>query len=197
MVVGTISAWFTEENLKYLFEQYAALGPLPGILLTFIKSFIPPIPTIVLITINAAVYGLWFGFLYSFIGLIGGSLTFFLILRKLAGTRYAERLTSKPKVQRGLKWVRRNSFSYVFLLSLFPIGPFVVINIVAAVAKMSLRKFATGIILGKAIMVFTISYLGQDWAMFIRDPMKLLYIGVFLALSIHISRRIEQNYTRE
>jgi uncharacterized membrane protein YdjX (TVP38/TMEM64 family) len=72
-----------------------------------------------------------------------------------------------------------------------------VINIVAAVAKMSLRKFATGILLGKAIMVFAISYLGQDWAMFIRDPMKLLYIGVFLALSIHISRRIEQNYTRE
>lgn len=122
---------------------------------------------------------------------------FLLLLRKLAGHRYVERITNRPKVQRGLIWVRKNAFSYVFLLSLFPIGPFVVINIVAATAKMSLRKFALAIILGKGIMVFAISYLGQDWRSFFEDPIKLLVLVTFLALSIHISRRIERNYTEQ
>jgi uncharacterized membrane protein YdjX (TVP38/TMEM64 family) len=190
-----LSDWFTEANIKQLLETYASYGPVPALLLTFLKSYIPPIPSMVLISVNAAVYGLWWGFLYSYIGLVTGCITFFLLLRRLAGTRLAERLTNKPKVQKSLDWVRNHGFSYVFLLSLFPIGPFVIINIVSAAARMAIRKFITAIVLGKAVMVFYISYFGRDWQSFLHEPIKLFILVVFLALSILVSRRMERRFT--
>ena len=103
---GTLSVMdlFTEQNLAMWLEKYRTLGPLPGILLTFMKSFIPPLPTIVIVGLNAALYGLWWGFLYSWLGLISGSLLTFLLVRKGAKLAWVRRWSGKPKVQQALVW---------------------------------------------------------------------------------------------
>lgn len=36
-----IMSWLTEERLLLLLEQYRSFGPLPGVGLTFMKSFVP------------------------------------------------------------------------------------------------------------------------------------------------------------
>ncbi|MBC8079631.1 MAG: TVP38/TMEM64 family protein [Gorillibacterium sp.] len=191
----SISTW-TEEDLRNLLEKYRALGPLPGIALTFLKSFIPPLPTIVIVGLNAAVYGLWLGFLYSWLGLVSGCLTTFLIVRKAASHRYFQRWARKPKVQKGMVWVRHNAFSYVFILSLFPVGPFVVINLVAALARMRLRSFAIALFFGKAIMVFAVSYIGSDLERFTRRPVDILYVLLFIGASLWISKKVEGHFTK-
>lgn len=195
--IGGIEALFTEQNLQDLLERYRSLGPLPGIALTFAKSFIPPMPTIVIVGVNAAVYGLWLGFLYSWIGIVGGCMTTFLLVRKAAGHPYLERWASKPKVRRSMIWVRRNAFSYVFLLSLFPVGPFVVINMAAGLARMRIRSFLIAIVTGKAIMVLAVSMIGHDIERFIRRPYEMVYVVLFVGVSLWISKKIEARYTRE
>ena len=184
----------TEEDFIAWLERYRSFGPLPGILLTFAKSFIPPLPTILIVGVNAAVYGLWFGFLYSWIGIVAGCLTTFLIIRRIAGHPWLDRWTRKPKVQRGLVWVRRNAFSYVFLLSLFPVGPFVVVNMAAAVARMNFRSFLIAIAFGKAVMVMSVSLIGYDLRRFIERPVELVYVALFIGLSLYISKWIERRY---
>lgn len=184
----------TEDDLKAWLEQYRSLGPLPGILLTFAKSFIPPLPTLLIVGVNAAVYGLWLGFLYSWIGIVGGCLTTFLIVRRIAGHPWLDRWVRKPKVQRGLVWIRRNAFSYVFLLSLFPVGPFVAVNIAAAVARMNFRSFLIAILFGKAIMVMTVSLIGYDLQRFVERPIELVYVALFVGLSLYISRKMEKRF---
>lgn len=163
MSISDILSNVTEENLKSLLEQYRAFGPFPGIALTFMKSFVPPLPTILIVGVNAAVYGLWLGFLYSWLGIVSGCLVTFMVVRKVAGHPYFLRWAKKPKVQKSLVWVRRNAFSYVFLLSIFPVGPFVVINMAAAIAQMRLRSFFIAIVFGKAIMVMSVSIIGHDF----------------------------------
>ena len=59
-----IMSYITEENIRFWLEKFRSLGPLPGILLTFMKSFVPPLPTLLIVGVNGAVYGLWAGFLY-------------------------------------------------------------------------------------------------------------------------------------
>ncbi|MBW5446022.1 TVP38/TMEM64 family protein [Cohnella sp. CFH 77786] len=184
----------TEEDLRRWLESYRSLGPLPGILLTFAKSFVPPLPTILIVGVNAAVYGMWLGFLYSWIGIVAGCVTTFLIVRRIAGHPRLERWMRKPKVQRALVWVRRNAFSYVFLLSLFPVGPFVVINMAAAVARMNVRSFIIAIACGKAIMVLAVSYIGHDVGRFIERPLEGVYVVLFIAASLFISRKIERHF---
>lgn len=196
MDISDILSHLTEENLKELLEKYRGLGPIPGILLTFMKSFVPPLPTILIVGVNAAVYGLWLGFLYSWIGIVSGCLVTFLIVRKIAGHPYLDRWAQKPRVQKSLIWVRQNAFSYVFLLSLFPVGPFVVINMAAAVARMRLRSFLIAILFGKAIMVLSVSIVGHDLMRFVRNPIELIYVVLFVSASLWISKRIEARFTR-
>jgi uncharacterized membrane protein YdjX (TVP38/TMEM64 family) len=192
-IAGYLSS-LTEEDLKHWLDSYRSFGPLPGILLTFAKSFIPPLPTIVIVGVNAAVYGLWLGFLYSWMGIVSGCLVSFFLVRRIAGHPMLDRWAQKPKVQRSLVWVRRNAFSYVFLLSLFPVGPFVVINIAAGMARMRTSSYLIAILFGKAIMVLSVSLIGHDIGRFIRHPEQLLYVAVFIGISLYISKKIESRF---
>ncbi|WP_372631399.1 TVP38/TMEM64 family protein [Cohnella sp.] len=196
-LVSDILSNLTEENLTRVLEQYREFGPLPGIALTFMKSFVPPLPTLLIVGVNAAVYGLWLGFLYSWIGIVGGCIFTFLVVRKAAGHPYFVRFARKPKVEKSLVWIRRNAFSYVFLLSIFPVGPFVVINIAAAIAQMRLRSFFIAILFGKAIMVMSVSIIGHDFMRFVERPIELIYVVLFLGLSLWISKKIERRFTRD
>ncbi|MGF7049480.1 putative membrane protein YdjX (TVP38/TMEM64 family) [Paenibacillus sp. DS2015] len=191
-----IMSILTEENIKEILDRYRDFGPLPGILLTFMKSFIPPLPTFVIVGVNAAVYGLWLGFLYSWIGMICGCLVTFMVVRKVASTPYLQKWAQKPKVQKSMIWIRRNAFSYVFLLSIFPVGPFVVINIASGVAGMRLRSFFIAVFFGKAIMIFYVSYIGYDLRRFVEHPFQLLYVFLFIGLSLFISKKIEHHFTK-
>lgn len=193
--LDTIS-WLTEERLRLLLEQYRSLGPLPGIVLTFMKSFVPPLPTIAIVGLNGAVYGLWLGFLYSWIGLVTGCLTTFLIIRKIGSHRYLQKWAARPKVAKSMTWVRQSGFSYVFLLSLFPVGPFVVINMAAGLAGMRLRSYLLALCAGKAIMVFAVSYIGNDVARFIRNPGEILYVLLFIGVSLWCVKAIEARFAR-
>lgn len=156
-----IMSYFTEENIIMLLEQFRSYGPLPGILITFMKSFIPPLPTLLIVGANGAVYG-WAGFIYSWIGLVGGSFLTFLIIRRIATTSYIQRWTKKPKVQKSLRWIRRNAFSYVFILGMFPMGPFVLVNMAAGAAQMRPGLFLLAAGLGKGIMIFYVTYIGTN-----------------------------------
>ncbi|MCI3920386.1 TVP38/TMEM64 family protein [Paenibacillus sp. TRM 82003] len=188
----------TEEGQWILWlEQYRSFGPLPGLLLPFLKSFIPPLPTMIIIGWNAAVYGLWLGFLYSWIGVFAGCLTTFLIIRKLSEHPFMRRWSEKPKVRRGMLWIRRNAFSYVFLLGLFPIGPFVVVNVAAGLARMNVRSYALAVAAGKGIMIFTVSYFGHDPAMYVEHPWRLLYILLLVGVSLFFSKRLEAKFAKE
>ncbi|OBR62453.1 hypothetical protein A7K91_02225 [Paenibacillus oryzae] len=193
--IALLSSW-TEGDLRAWLEHFRSFGPLPGILLTFMKSFVPPLPTMVIIGLNAAVYGLWQGFLYSWIGIVSGCLTTFMLVRKASNLRYVQRWRQKPKVQKALHWARRNAFSYVFVLSLFPMGPFVAVNVAAAVSGMTVRSYLAALLPGKAIMIFYVSYIGYDLERFARRPWEIVFIVLFVALAWWISRKVEAHFTK-
>lgn len=194
MGISELLSYLTEENLAILIDKYRSLGPLPGLILPFMKSFIPPLPTLVIISVNAAVYGLWLGFLYSWIGIVCGCLVTFLIVKKVAGHPYLERWSQKPKVQKSLVWARRQAFNYVFILSLFPLGPFVIVNIAAGLVGMRFRSFLVAVVMGKAVMVLSVSFIGYDLKRFMEHPYQIIYVVLFVVVSMVISKRIEKRF---
>ncbi|MDQ0891642.1 putative membrane protein YdjX (TVP38/TMEM64 family) [Paenibacillus sp. V4I9] len=194
MGITELLSYLTEENLAMILDKYRSLGPLPGLLLPFMKSFVPPLPTLVIISVNAAVYGLWLGFLYSWIGIVCGCLVTFAIVKKVAGHPYLERWAQKPKVQKSLLWARRQAFNYVFILSLFPIGPFVVINMAAGLVGMKFRSFLVAVAAGKAVMVLSVSFIGHDPKRFIENPYELIYVALFIVISLMISKKVEKRF---
>lgn len=196
MDIKELLSYLTEENLMLLLDKYRSFGPLPGLLLPFMKSFIPPLPTLVIISVNAAVYGLWLGFLYSWIGIVCGCLVTFAIVKKVAGHPFLVRWSQKPKVQKSLNWARRHAFNYVFILSLFPLGPFVVINMAAGLVQMRFRSFLVAVAAGKAVMVMSVSFIGYDLKRFVNNPYELIYVVLFIGISLVISKKVEKRFMR-
>ncbi|MGN7356736.1 TVP38/TMEM64 family protein [Paenibacillus sp. SAF-054] len=185
----------TEQNIELFLERFRSLGPLPGVLLTFMKSFVPPLPTLVIVGANAAIYGLWLGFLYSWIGLVTGSLLTFWLIRKASDTPFIQRWAVKPKVRKAMVWAQRNGFSFVFLLSMLPIGPFVVINMAAGLTRMRAGSFAAAVALGKGVMVFCVSYIGTHLSDFIEQPAKFIGVALFIAASLWLNQRLQAYFT--
>lgn len=191
IIVTDIMSLFTEDNLSSFLEKLGALGPIPGILLTFMKSFVPPLPTALIVGVNAAVYGFWPGFIYSWIGLVTGSFLTFLVVRRISGSRYLDKWAQKPKVQKGMRWIQRNGFSYVFLLGILPVGPFVAVNVAAGLARMHIQSYLLAVALGKGIMVFCVSFVGANFRDFVEQPLLLLAVLFVVIALLWISRKVE------
>ncbi|ERI07924.1 TVP38/TMEM64 family protein [Aneurinibacillus aneurinilyticus] len=190
-----LKAYFSEENLLMLLAKYESFGPFPGIFMPFIEAFFPPLPLIAIVAGNAAAYGLWLGFLYSWVGVCLGAGTVFLLCRKLGQHRFLNFLTRHPKVNEAMNWMNRHGFSAIFLFSCFPFTPSSLVNVVAGLSNIPTSHFMAAIMLGKAIMIFIISFIGHDFMSFIEQPWKLLVVLLAIFLLWFVGKRVETQLT--
>ncbi|MBW5445461.1 TVP38/TMEM64 family protein [Cohnella sp. CFH 77786] len=182
------------EDIQALLDRYSALGPLPGILLPLLEALLPFLPLVVFVVANASAYGLWAGFLYSWIGACLGALLVFLLARWF-GRRYGDRIRRRyPKTERFFTWMERKGFTPIFLLSCFPFSPSALVNISAGVSKMPLASFLTAIVLGKAVMIFTLSFLGADLRAMTEQPWRIAAAVAVLVVMWYGGKKLEKRY---
>ncbi|QTN01387.1 TVP38/TMEM64 family protein [Sediminibacillus dalangtanensis] len=175
-----------------LLKTYEGLGPLPGILLPFIEAFLPFLPLVVFVLANAAAYGLLEGFLFSWIGASAGALCVFMLVRKLGNKRFFIWLRKNKQVERVTEWLERHGFGPLFLLMCFPFSPSSVINIVAALSKVSFQQFILAVLLGKTVMIFTIAFVGDSIVSFAQNPVKTIVVGICILLFWIFGKFLEQ-----
>lgn len=186
-VIMTIEMNFLKENeflefVKNLLNDYEKLGPLPGILLPFIEAFLPFLPLFVFVLANGIAYGLFKGFLYSWIGASLGSLGVFLIIRQLGNKKIFKRIRDHKQVKRVTSWVERRGFGPLFILLCFPFSPSSVINVVAGLSRVNVYQFILAVFLGKAVMIFSIAYIGTSVLEFAKSPLKTIILSGCIVL---------------
>lgn len=181
-----------EELIEQLLGYYEGLGPLPGILLPFIESFLPFLPLIVIVMANAAAYGLFRGFIFSWIGETVGSITLFLLIRRFRHLQVFRWIHTNRHVKRITGWVERRGFGPIFILLCFPFSPSSVINLVAALSRISFIQFALAILLGKTVMIFSISYVGSSLASFAENPVRTVIVAVSVSLFWLFGKHLEK-----
>ncbi|NIK12801.1 TVP38/TMEM64 family protein [Alkalibacillus almallahensis] len=178
-----------------LLEFYGSFGPLPGVLLPFIEAFLPFLPNLVFILANSIVYGLVFGFLYSWIGASVGAVVVFILVRKSERFNWVRRIKYQRHIQRITNFFDQRGFGPMFLLLCFPFSPSALINVVAAFTKMSLQSFVLTVGLAKAVMIFSVSYVGDSLASFATEPIKTVVVGIVVGLFWLIGKFIEKRIT--
>src|SRR5688572_4501216 len=129
------------DSIQWTLESYSQWGPLPGILLPMVESFLPVLPLFLIIAANANIYGLWLGFILSWIGVTAGAISVFWISRKLGRNVKGWLERRFPKSARFFNWVERKGFTPLFLLACFPFTPSVVITVVSGLSKVPFRTF--------------------------------------------------------
>jgi uncharacterized membrane protein YdjX (TVP38/TMEM64 family) len=174
--------YFTEENILKLLEQYRDLGFLPGILLPMLESFIPILPLFLFVAGNAAAYGFWLGFIYSWIGVCLGSAIVFLLVRKYGQKRFLNFLNRHTNTTRMLNWVERHGFGMLFLIYCFPFTPSALVNIVGGLSRINKKTFFLALALGKLVMIAIVSFIGYDFVDVLKSPLKLglIVFGIFV-----------------
>ncbi|WP_156288826.1 TVP38/TMEM64 family protein [Oceanobacillus salinisoli] len=204
----TFSNWETmlekegvEDFILQLLEQYEGLGPLPGFFLPFVEAFLPFLPLIVFVLTNAAAYGLLEGFLLSWLGASVGAITVFIIIRQLRSQKWVRKIRKNKQVSAITSWVDKHGFGPLFLLLAFPFSPSSIINIVAGLSKVSIQQFTLAVLLGKSVMIFSISYVGTSIMEFAENPLKtiivFIIIGLFWMIGKIIEKRLQKRAERE
>ena len=187
----TLKEWFTLENIMQLIQEYRSFGPIPGILLPMLEAFLPFLPLVLFVMANANAFGLWFGFIFSWIGACVGALLVFWIVRKFGRKRALNFLTKHKRVQKLMHWVERHGFGPLFILLCFPFTPSAVVNIVAGLSEISRKQYMLAVMSGKFVMIFTVSYIGHDIHSLLTKPFRTAVVGVVIFILWYVGKRIE------
>jgi len=190
--VAIVKELFTVENIEYVAAQYRTLGPVMGVLLPFLEAFLPFLPLVVFVVANASAFGLWIGFLLSWLGSVAGSYAVFLLVRHFGKHPKLQFVTGSKKVQKLIKWVDMNGISPLFVLLCFPFTPSVIVNIVAGFSHIHKKYYLTVLLAGKFVMIFGMSVLGYDLKSLLTSPVRLISAGVAVVLLWWIGKLIEK-----
>lgn len=196
MYVELLKEWFTLENIMGLIEKYRSLGPIPGILLPMLEAFLPFLPLFLFVMANANAFGLWFGFLFSWVGASIGAILVFTVVRRYGQKRFMHFLSKNPKVQKLMLWVEKHGFGPLFLLLCFPFTPSAVVNIVAGLSKISYTQYMLAVLAGKMVMIFTISFVGYDLYSLITKPIRTAIVGVVIFILWLVGKHVEIRLNR-
>lgn len=186
-----------EVFLHQLLNQYEGLGPLPGIVLPFIEAFLPFLPLMFFVLGNTAAFGLLQGFFYSWIGASGGAIAVFFLIRRLRNIKWIDKRVRKiQRVTKVTSWLERHGFGPLFLLLCFPFSPSAVIHVVAGLSKVNAKQFILAVLLGKAVMIFSIAYVGSSMMAFAANPVRAVIILISAALFWRIGKYTENRLQR-
>ncbi len=148
-----IDFWFN------LLIEFKDLGPIAPIALVMLESFFPFLPLILIVTFIIGAYGIFWGFIYSLIGNVAGSLLVFFIFRFFKHQAFMNRFVHRKRVERLLNWVLRQHPSFLVFLVASPFTPSSFVNISFGLSGYSKRLFSLSVIIGKILlMVFLVAF---------------------------------------
>lgn len=192
MNFGSLNDWATVDFLHKIIHSYESLGLLIGLLLPFLDSFLGFIPLWVIVGVNCSVFGFWPGFFVSFVGSVLGTMSLFLLLRKIGRNKVTNFLYRSNKKHTILDWIDHSGFGPVFILFCFPFTPSFFTNIFAAVSKIRTVPYLCGITLGKLVMILIVSIIGHDIKSLIDHPVKTIYVLISIAILWYVGKIVEK-----
>lgn len=131
----------TQEEIQDFLASKGALAPLLFILITFLQVTIIPIPSPITVLVGNYLFGFWGSFVYSYIGMLAGSLLAF-YLGRVFGRKFINWLVSdKSTVDNYLEKIKVKGNVLLFLMFLFPFFPDDLLCSVAGIMSISFFSF--------------------------------------------------------
>jgi len=197
MDFNSLKEFISQENILEIIKSYKAFGPIPGILLPLLEAFLPFLPLVVFVIANTNAFGLWLGFLLTWLGSTIGAILVFLVIRKYGHIRLLSFIKRNKQVKKLTKWLDVHGFGPIFLMLCFPFTPSAVVNIVAGLSHISRSQYIFAVMSGKLVMIFTISYVGHDIVSLITNPGRTAIIAVIIFVLWYVGKKIELSLNRD
>lgn len=145
-------------------DPWAPLLVLAAFLLAALVAF--PVNALVLAT--AAVYGPWYGFAYSLLGVFSSAFLVYFVGAWLGKAALARLLG--PKLQRVLDGVRERGILVVVAFRVVPVAPGTFVNLALGASGIRLSDFAIGSVVGMTPGLLLVSIMGDRLVALIANP---------------------------
>ena len=149
------------ESLQKYIGQYGVLGPVFLTSFQALQVVIPILPGFLGCAVGSVMFGPFLGFLCNYIGISGGSIIAFFLARKF-GMPLLQELFPQDKYKRWAAWASKSKSytTFLFLAMLLPLFPDDFLCYLTGVSKMTARRFAWIICLGKpwCILAYSLGF---------------------------------------
>jgi len=140
----------SQEALETFLGRFGFWAPLIFTVVQGVQVVLPILPGAIGCLAGVLVFGPVAGFFYSYIGISIGSICAFLLARRY-GTPFVKSITNPRRYEKYIGWLEKGSkFDKFFAVAIFlPVAPDDFLCYLAGLTRMSLRRMATIILLGK------------------------------------------------
>lgn len=182
-------------------EGFGPFRFLAGIFIAFIEAFFPPLPLAVLVAVNILGFGFYIGYLLSYLGTCLGTVSVYLLFKKLGSKKITPWLHKQKEYNRFQGWIQGKGILPIIILFSLPFTPSILVSVLAALSEIRKREFTLAVVAGKAIMIFILSLIGYNISDMARNPLKsILVLGLifgFLFLAKNIFHRYEEEIKKK
>ena len=138
------------DKLEMLVKKSGIWGPLLFITIQMVQVVLPVIPGGITCGAGVVIFGAWHGLLYNYIGIVAGSMINFYLARRY-GQCFVKYFVKEETYEKYIGWLEKGKkFDKFFAFAIFfPCAPDDVLCLIAGLTRMTWKKFAAIILLGK------------------------------------------------
>ena len=180
------------KNIYNIVNDYWLLSVIVGLTSAFVESFLPVLPLVAIVTANAALFGMIPGLIISWIGSSAGTICLFFLTKKINNDKLLKFLKNE-RLEKAIGWVEEKGFKLLFLAYACPFLPACVVTISQGLSKRDFVDFIPGVISGKLVMFFIVSYIGNDIMGFITSPLKISMLALITFIAWAIGNKLNKD----
>lgn len=171
-----------------MLQNLGVWGPYLGCFFILIESMLPILPLFVFITINFLAFGKIWGFVISWFFTCLGCLISFFLFRKKVQTWLYRHLKKKGLIsEETIKHITNLKFEQLTTIMAIPFTPAFLVNILAGLSEMKVRKFLWALLISKIFLVYFWGFIGVGLVQSIKNPRYLVKVVVILFIAYIIS----------
>ncbi|MDO6363441.1 TVP38/TMEM64 family protein [Staphylococcus epidermidis] len=181
-------------QLEEWFDAFRQFGYIPGFIMLYLRAIVPVLPLTLYVVLLIHAYGLFPGIIISWLGIVSGTFTVFLICKKFVNTIRMKKLKSRKSVQRLISFIDRQGLIPLFVLLCFPFTPNTLINIIASLSHVKIKYYFFVLVISKLISITILGVMGKEIFTIFTNPLRALIMIVLLVVLWFISKKVEKHF---
>lgn len=181
-------------QLEEWFDAFRQFGYIPGFIMLYLRAIVSVLPLTLYVMLLIHAYGLFPGIIISWLGIVSGTFTVFLICKKFVNTIRMKKLKSRKSVQRLISFIDRQGLIPLFVLLCFPFTPNTLINIIASLSHIKIKYYFFVLVISKLISITILGVMGKEIFTIFTNPLRALIMIVLLVVLWFISKKVEKHF---
>lgn len=181
-------------QLEEWFDAFRQFGYISGFIMLYLRAIVPVLPLTLYVVLLIHAYGLFPGIIISWLGIVSGTFTVFLICKKFVNTIRMKKLKSRKSVQSLISFIDRQGLIPLFILLCFPFTPNTLINIIASLSHIKIKYYFLVLVISKLISITILGVMGKEIFTIFTNPLRALIMIVLLVVLWFISKKVEKYF---